>query len=231
MDVVAEAGQSVAMSPYRSGVALSTRAERYLATLERVPAERDPKRIRAALRDAGAPVLDLWVEFQRRFGGLIQLHGLNRLEWGLVHKKPHPLSRFAPNKVDLATREDVEFVGCCSCHMSDRWRLDARGRLYWSFPPPVASSFEKHLERDALRWEISRSMGKLRSVELFHKGEAREKVLKNLAPHLVPEATDGCVSVYWNHDVMALERGGDLRIYVTGSRSREALRGVPYAVA
>jgi hypothetical protein len=219
------------MSPYRSGVSLSTRAERYLGSLERVSAEGDIGRIRAALAEAGAPVLDVWIEFQRRFGGLVQLHGLNRLEWGLVHAKPHPLSRFAPSKPEHARRGAVDFLGCCSCHMSDHWRLDGRGRLYWSFPPPVASSFEKHLERDALRWELAGAAGRLRAVELFRDAEARAKVLKNLAPHLVPEASDACVSVYWYRDVVALERGGDLRVYVTGRGEGEALRGVPYAVA
>ncbi len=122
------------------------------------------------------------------------------------------------------------FVACCSCHASDHWRLDARGRLHWCFPPAVASSFEMHVEREALWWEIGRTSGKLRAIDLVADEGARETLLANLRPHFVPEVSDACVSVYWNEGVVAVERPAELRVYVTGKLSREALRGVPHAV-
>jgi hypothetical protein len=230
-----------ALSPYRTSVPRSTRAERYLATLERVPADDDPDRIRAALEASGAPPLDVWIDFQRRYGGLVEVHGFNRLEWGLIHGRPHPLSTLSADAVELTAEDGRVSVTCCSSHPSDHFRLDETGQLHWCFPPPVASSFEKHLEREALWWEIAETSGKLRAIELVGGAETRTLLLSNLEPYLVVEASDGCASVYRNQGVVAVERGsdgtaaprsqppGDLRVYVTGRLSREALRGVPHA--
>jgi hypothetical protein len=208
----------------------STRAERYLATLERVPADDDRDRIRDALEAAGVPALDVWIDFQRHYGGLVQVHGFNRLEWGIVHGRPHPLSTLVPDEVEPKTEGGKTFVVCCSCHPSDHFRLDESGQLHCGFPPLVASSFEKHLEREALWWEIAETSGKLRAVALVGGAAARMRLLANLEP----EASDRCVTVYRNQGVVAVERRAgqprtDLRVYVTGRLSRDALRGVPHA--
>ncbi len=66
--------RGAAVTP-RTSVPTSTRAERTSRDAQRVPAERDPDAIRAALEVAGAPALDVWIDFQRRYGGLVQVHG------------------------------------------------------------------------------------------------------------------------------------------------------------
>ena len=189
--------RGAAVTPYRTSVPTSTRAERYLATLERVPAERDPDAIRAALEVAGAPALDVWIDFQRRYGGLVQMHGFNRLEWGIVHGRPHPLSNFAPDQIDASTEGGEMFVACCSCHASDHWRLDARGRLPLgaSRRPWPRRSRNARRARRALWWEIGRDLREAQGHRAWSADEgARETLLANLRPHFVPEVVRPLVS-------------------------------------
>jgi hypothetical protein len=211
---------------------LSARAERYLATRERVSAEHDAPRIRAALERGGAPPLEIWVDFQRRYGGLVEYDRLNRFEWGVLHAKPHPHSPFLANEVDTSEDGGVRLISCCNCHMSDHWLLDASGSLFWCFPPAVAASFDKQIERSALWWELAATAGRVRSVDLLAPDdhEAKARLISKLAESLVTEASDACETVYRKDGVVAAVRGGRLSLYAVEGLSREVLHGVPHVV-
>ena len=147
--------------------------------------------------------------FQRRYGGLVRGHGFNRLEWGIVHGRPHPLSNFAPDQIDASTEGGGDVVACCSGITRRTTGGSTRAAtLHWCFPPArSASSFEMHVEREALWWEIGRTSGKLRAIDLVADEGARETLLANLRHITSCRVSDACVSVYWNEGVVAVRSG------------------------
>ena len=94
------------------------------------------------------------------------------------------------------------FFTCCNCHASDHWFLDETGALYWCYSPPLATSFEKKIERDAVAWALNEIDETLFKVE-FERPTT--EILPELLPRwedgLIAEASDQIESLYWYKDV------------------------------
>lgn len=210
---------------------VSERCTQYLATLERVPQTLDRQGIERAIISASAPVFDSVVEFQIEFGGYVQMYGLNRFEWGLIHTNPDKYSEFRPNQVDYQPDGDEHFFTCCNCHGSDHWELDSSGALYWSGPPPVASSFVYKLERDAVHWDLTNNSPTFQQIKLdCPADEVRPLLRERLLPGLIREASDVFESLFWHQDVYASITEHNLIVALTDTTDSEILQGIPYHI-
>ena len=210
---------------------LTERAVQYLATLERVPAEHDEESIRAALSSAGLPPLDAVIDFQVRFGGYVTYDCLNRFEWGILHRIPADCSCFSPNEVNYFEEDDDFFISCCNCHGSDHWYMNSKGEIHWCFRPPLASSFQTLVERDALCWNLDQLDGGLRRIKF---DESDEEVLRVLMPRIrrgiVAEASDEYETLILYDGVYASVKDGEVIACLTEGNNPAPLQGIAFSL-
>lgn len=208
---------------------LSVRCNHYLETLNRVPQTFSRAQIEDAILKEHAPIFDAVVEFQLKFGGYVQMHGLNRFEWGLIHAIPQPCSDFAPNRVSYEQEDNEHHFTCCNCHDSDHWSIDSSGTLYWCYEP-VASSFTHTIERDAVDWELARLFKSRRQIK-FHLplSEVIPNLRKCLRPGVITEASDAYETLFLHQGVYASISEDSCIAFLLEESGTSVLDGIAYS--
>ena len=172
----------------RAGVLieLSTRARRYLDTLERRAAVPTAE-VETIIREAGFPCFIPWLAFHDRFAGYVEESASDWFIWGLAHRDPYWRDA---NAVDIDSKSDGQTwsIACADGHPSHNYRLDHAGVFVSGYS---AESFGIHVERIALGWDFG-GRGKFRSWTTAELRDAafREVFEERIKPHLVPEASD-----------------------------------------
>ena len=204
---------------------LSERAQRYLATLERRPATTERHQLEDAFAAAGVPVLEPIIDFQVTFGGYVEKYGRSEFVWGILHQRPDRDSFFSPNELHVIADGGEVFVTCANCHASDHWFLDASGALYWCFSPPLATSFMKKIERDAIA-RVLDPAAMQRVVPSVPEPEFIEMLLPRIREGLVPEASDAYESIYLHDGVYAAVTDREALVYLYEDRGKSLLAGM-----
>jgi hypothetical protein len=210
---------------------LSERALKYLDTLERVPAVRDEKPIREIFDKTGVPAFEKIIEFQMRFGGIVEFYGLNKFIWGVLHEIPEEYSFLKPNELDFFVEGEEYFFTCANCHCSDSWSLDTKGVLYWC-GHKKALSFEKKIERDAAVTEIF-SGRNYKNVEFELPVEQLvETLIPKIESGLIAEASDEDQKIYYRDNFyLALDCGdGRVTAYLVGDEIPAWLKPIPFEI-
>ena len=207
----------------------SARLDTYIKTLERLPAITEADDVGQILRAAGLPLFEPVVQFHCDYAGLIQPNGLELFIWGLFHEEVHPYADFLPNlpayELDASGRHDFS---CCNCHGSDSWTIDEAGALYWC-TYPVATSFEKKLERDAVVWELNNLDEPIFRVRFEQPiSEILPQLVPRLTEGLIPEASDKIESVYRLQNLYTTVEEDTLRCTIIGDDSSALLHGFAY---
>lgn len=209
---------------------LSEPGRQYLATLKRIPAETRRDKIVEALEEAGVPPFEPIIHFQIEYGGYATRYGLNRHIWGILHSQPDPDSFFLPDQIDHFEEDpdDDYYITCANCHCSDHWFLDSKGALYWCFDPPVASSFEKRLEREAVFWNLQRERRVDRLSFSNDTAEVFNRLLPRIEDGLIPEASDQYESLYLKKGVCASVQGERIQVFVAPDADQAILQGLQF---
>ena len=135
---------------------LSARAA---AFLERAKWETMPfteKDIRAAFIAVHAPVYQPLIDFQLNYSGLVFYAGLAPIKYTLLFQQPAP--RYLPATTGIDFHESEEdspkyFYTCADTLWQQTFSLDEEG-VYYEDYEPVASSFEKRIEQEAVWHEM-----------------------------------------------------------------------------
>ncbi len=210
----------------------SSRLTKYLQTLDRLPAITDVKTVSEIIETSGLPIIKPVIEFHCKYAGFVQPYGRVQFIWGLFHSNPHDYSFFQPNRPHCDTMdENFRIFTCCNCHASDHWFLDETGALYWCYYPPLATSFEKKIERDAVAWELNSTNEALFKVEFDRPiTEILPELLPGFSDGLIEEASDHIESLYWHKDVYAAVKGDSMKCYIIGGETSSLLDGIPYHI-
>ena len=207
----------------------SSRLGKYLHTLERLPAITDATTVGEIIEASGLPIYEPVIEFHCKYAGFVQPYGRVKFIWGLFHQFPHDYSFFKPNQPHC---NQNLFFTCCNCHGSDHWYLDETGALYWCYSPPLATSFETKIERDALVWELGEIYDKaIFQVEFeLPTTQILSEVVLRLKDGLISEASDHIESLYWYKNVYAAVKGQSIQCYILGAENSELLKEIPYDI-
>lgn len=183
---------------------LTPRAQRYLATLERLPHVEDLGAVRAALEAAGAPATEALLGFHERYAGYVK-SGPDTFIWGLLHKSPRWGS---PMELDADRENDLWYVTCADAHPSYALTLDQHGTHYTTAGVPRASSFDVYMEQGALISEFharhdSKGEQKYRRLEMFNdREELHEVLLARLEGRQVAEGSDEHGTIYVTDELL-----------------------------
>jgi hypothetical protein len=182
---------------------LSPRATAYLSTLRRtepVPTRVVEDLLRASL--AAPPAT--WLDFHERFAGYVEPLGNEAAAWGLTHRRSHWYTPMTVSIEGSLQPEAGAFIACADVHPSYVYKLGDTG----FFRDPAAQSFERKVERNAVRVEFfARGTKASRVYEL----SAAAFVDRAKAAPLISEASDGFLRVYASERVFAVQRVKDER--------------------
>ena len=180
---------------------LSPTAVAYLASLKRhraVPVAQ----VAEALKRAGCPVFESWLEFHERFAGYEEVIGRDTAIWGIVHTEP----RWAllPNEAWVKANGNDWVVACADVYPSYDYNLNSAGEFVSYGGGGEHESFATRLERRALGWDAAAGGRKWKQ-----DSELRDKIKGNLeafvcwsGANIVPQATDKYVTSWRGQDAI-----------------------------
>jgi hypothetical protein len=187
---------------------LSSRARRFLATLERRPAVPTAE-VEAIITGSGFPCFAPWLTFHERYAGYVERSAHDWFIWGLAHRNPYWLGA---NAVDVDSELDGKtwYITCADGHPSYTYRLEHTGE----FLGGPAESFDIHVERLALGWEFKqRGAARVCSVDELRDPAFRQVFEARVKPYWVAEASDRFSRYYMSDSYFVVEsvQSGALR--------------------
>jgi hypothetical protein len=190
----------------------------HLATMKRgsaVPLEA----VNAALKRAGCPAFDPWLDFHSRYAGYEEVIGNEVAIWGIVHSKPLWLD---PNEVTVAFVDEGWRVVCADVHPSYDYWLDSKGQMVGLGNGGPFETFDVKVERDAVFWDAC-AQGRSWEIDFpLTESLISIEVLRESIPGLeiVPEASDKYGTCWKSADVMVVEQRGRTTIWVASDAAK-----------
>jgi hypothetical protein len=112
---------------------LSPAALDYLATLKRMPAV-PVEQVADALKRAGCPAFQTWLDFHSRFAGYVEIIGREHAVWGIVHSNPG--WPWIANQAEVEAQTDDWYVVCADVHPHYDYKLNFCREFYRGRWPP-----------------------------------------------------------------------------------------------
>lgn len=133
---------------------LSPRGRAFLAALRRHPAV-PVTRVAEAIREAGCPVFDIWLDFHERYAGYEEPMGKDTAIYGIVHTDSYWL---VPGKVWVKKAVNGTWsVACAEAHGSYDFRLYQDGCFRSFDGGGPCETFDVNMEQHALIWEVKKT--------------------------------------------------------------------------
>lgn len=191
-------------------LSLSTRARTYLASLRRgesVPVERAAE----ALRRAGSPVFDRWLDFHDRYAGYQEILGDETSVWGIVHSDPFWLD---PGEAVVERDGALWRVVCADVHPSFDYWLDSEGVFTSVGGGGRCQSFDIKVERDSVLFEAMAGGRKWELDFEMVKSAGVEALCRLVGAQPVVEASDEYATCWRARDVIVIERDASATVWV-----------------
>lgn len=153
-------------------IELSPTATRYLRSLERRRRHADRLEIEAAIRATGAPVTEVVVETQRRFGGYVFYDGLAPMLFGIMHREEAGLEFARPDTVQARQDGDCWFFECFDTLVQVCFEIDLNG-VFYEDRKPAAESIGHLVENFAALENLMRS-GQWKGMHTPHAPDVEE---------------------------------------------------------
>jgi hypothetical protein len=179
---------------------VSTRARKYLATLEKrvsIPI----KKVEDAILATGNPCFPTWLDFHEKYSGYLEWFGNDWAIWGLVHPNSVWLEPNVPD-IEREPGEETFYIRCADTHPSFNYRLDQNG----TFLGGKAENFGIFVERVAVGWEFAQhGKSRILTPEELRTHEFRNTFEKLLRRHLIHEASDRFSRYYMDASHLVIE--------------------------
>jgi hypothetical protein len=186
-------------------MALSVRAQNFLATLERRPAV-SIERVREALARAECPPIDSWIDFHERYAGYVDPLGREEAVLGLVHEE----SRWhRENEVFVDNEEGPWTICCAEVHPSFDYTLHEDGAFHSFGGGGPCASYDVKVEQDSLIWDARRDGRPWRlawNTKVLPAG-GLDRLRERVRAVTVPEASDRFATAWRGTDALWVEWG------------------------
>lgn len=181
---------------------LSSRALAYLATLRRV--DHVPVgEVSEALKRAGCPVVDVWIDFHMRFGGYEEVIGDEIATWGIVHSAPQWLDA---GEVSFELRGDMLRIVCADVHPSYDYWLNSNGEFVGLGGGAPCETFDVKIERDAMFWEATaQDRPWSLDLDLLKVAGSVDTLRRVVDAEIVAEASDKYTTCWKARDVIVIQ--------------------------
>lgn len=183
---------------------LSKRALKYLNTFQRKDAEKDTRFLKKVLEGIGVIETETIIEFQIKYGGIIEKDVHFEATFGIMHRTPKNY-HLVPNMLDWEKENDRIILSAADTHISYGILIDEKG-IYYQDCIPNATSFELKLERDAYWFELQ---NKFNSKYCELKFDSyNENVVEEFMDSKIDSLSDEYCSYYFKYETLLINRFG-----------------------